>query len=142
MKYKREKGFTLIELLVVIAIIGILSSVVLSSLNIARGKAANTAVKSNLQGIRSQAEIIYDGNGEDYTDVCADSVVINEIESAILAGGDTGGTVANRCNSTGDAWAANVMLKVAEEANIYWCVDSLGNAKGEAAELNGATVCA
>lgn len=45
---KREKGFTLIELLVVVAIIGLLSTIVLSSLNSARTKAKYAAVKVQL----------------------------------------------------------------------------------------------
>ncbi|MFN3188109.1 MAG: type II secretion system protein [Candidatus Paceibacteria bacterium] len=46
---KHKKGFTLIELLVVIAIIGILASVVLSSLSSARTTAQYTKVASDLR---------------------------------------------------------------------------------------------
>jgi len=43
LKNKKESGFTLIELLVVVAIIGLLSSIVLVSLEDARTKAQNAA---------------------------------------------------------------------------------------------------
>jgi len=58
-----NRGFTLIELLVVIAIIGILSSVVLASLNSARVKARDTRRISDLAQIRIALELYYDTNG-------------------------------------------------------------------------------
>ena len=67
--FKNKKGFTLIDLLVVIAIIGILSSVVLASLNSARSKGNDAKVKTQLSGARAAAEIWYDNKGS-YEDMC------------------------------------------------------------------------
>jgi len=131
-----QRGFTLIELLVVIAIIGILSSVVLASLNTARGKGANAAVKSNLNNIRAQAELRYDTDGGTYAAVCDDTQVIKGGQAAAAAGG--GSFV---CNDTVGAWAGSAPLKAIEGANNYWCVDSTGSAKGTAGALGAATVC-
>ena len=60
---RTKKGFTLIELLVVIAIIGILSSVVLASLNTARLKARNAQRISDLRQIQLALQFSFDKNG-------------------------------------------------------------------------------
>jgi len=53
----KTTGFTLIELLVVIAIIGILSSVVIASLNSAREKGKIATIKSTLKQLYNQAAL-------------------------------------------------------------------------------------
>lgn len=58
-----KKGFTLIELLVVIAIIGLLSSVVLASLNSARVKARDTRRISDLKQTQTALALCYDKTG-------------------------------------------------------------------------------
>lgn len=62
---KSQKGFTLIELLVVIAIIGLLSSVVLASLNSARTKAKITKAKMEMKQVVT-AIIIAQGESGTY----------------------------------------------------------------------------
>jgi prepilin-type N-terminal cleavage/methylation domain-containing protein len=62
-KKNKNSGFTLIELLVVVAIIGVLSSIVLSSLNTARVKARDTKRLTSLRQIQSAVELYYDVNG-------------------------------------------------------------------------------
>jgi len=57
-----KKGFTLIELLVVVAIIGMLSSVVLSSLNSARGNARDARRQQDLRQIQTALELYYNVN--------------------------------------------------------------------------------
>ncbi len=54
-----QKGFTLIELLVVIAIIGILSSVVLVSLNTARAKSKDAARVTTIKQVQNALALYY-----------------------------------------------------------------------------------
>ncbi len=141
---RTARGFTLIELLVVIAIIGILSSVVLASLNTARSKGSDATIKANLSGTRAQAELFYNVDGDTYANVCSNTTVSNvkSIYGMVLAAAtasnitavarDTIGSGTNAvCIDTATGWAAQVPLK--GTANTWFCVDSNGSATTTAA---------
>ncbi len=149
---KLNKGFTLIELLVVIAIIGILSSVVLASLNTARGKGSDAAIKGNLNNTRAQAELFYDTNNT-YVGVCG-TAAVNGVTgfgaafnaAASAAGVSTSTTLATAgsattavCHESASAWAATVPLKT--NTARAWCVDSAGSSKETTHLIASATVC-
>ena len=138
----KNRAFTLIELLVVIAIIGILSAIVLSSLDTARNKAADAAIKSNLDNARAQAANYYDSSGTGYGNVCVTnsgatvpgiygmlqaaqqaSGATTIIVSSIVAG-SAGNVTCHDNSGVVNAWAAEAPLKT--NPSLFWCVDSTG----------------
>ncbi len=133
-KNSLKRGFTLIELLVVIAIIGILASVVLASLNSARDKGADAAIKSNLNNSRAQAELFYDNNTRSYDGVCDAS---DGVDSMKDAADDSSGAVV--CNDSATAWAMSAQLM--SDTATYYCVDSTGAARVIGSGIGAATVC-
>jgi len=137
-----KKGFTLIELLVVIAIIGLLSSVVLASLNSARVKGADAAIKSNLGGIRAQAEILYDNaSPNSFAGVCTDGTILKMIAAAGTAGNASGANcnaiTSTCCRADTNTWGVSSPLK--SDNTKAWCVDYTGTASTTVATVTTPT---
>lgn len=128
-----KQGFTLIELLVVLAIIGILASVVLASLNTARDKGANAAIKSDLTSSKAQAEIYYQSSGSVFEiNNLNDSICVNTASMTVAGIADNviASDIANLsgavdCNDDPTSWAVAAQLVGASVGN-YYCVDSTG----------------
>ena len=148
MYQNRSRGFTLIELLVVIAIIGILSAVVLASLDTARSKGSDAAIQVDMDSIRVQAELNYSiGNCYSNTTTCdsvikgdcpvatvnntflGDPVIIKQIIGADTAAG--GASSLSACMATANATAYAVAHQLRTNPLKAWCVDSTGQSKLE-----------
>ncbi len=110
----------------VIAIIGILSAIVLASLNNARSKANDASVQSQLASMRAGAEIYFANNSSSYgTGTNCSAGMFNDTSSGLRA--IVIATVSIRCTSNNVAWAASAPL--ISNASNAWCVDSRGTSK-------------
>jgi prepilin-type N-terminal cleavage/methylation domain-containing protein len=137
MNLNLKRGFTLIELLVVIAIIGILSAVVLASLNTARTKGSDAAIQSDIGSVRTQAEIYHNANNNYGTNAavessCAaadnlfsDPTIVKQVAAADLANGPTNDVT---CNVAANGTAYAVSAALVATPGSYYCVDSTGSA--------------
>lgn len=81
-----NRGFTLLELLVVMAIIGILATVVLTTVDVARSKGRDAARKTESLEILKALELYYSDNGL-YPDSGTVVVELGNIETELVGGG-------------------------------------------------------
>lgn len=147
----KKGGFTLIELLVVIAIIGILSSVVLVSLNSARKKGTDTRVIADIQQLRTSFETDYANSVYSASFVVAGGIpalaagnyqtLLTDLNTNGSAGNSIGGTIAVSGNTSGlvlvengtpngtTGWTTaptSYALYGKLSTGKYFCIDSTG----------------
>lgn len=131
-----RRGFTLIELLVVIAIIGILSSVVLASLNTARDKGTDAKIQSEIRSVQVNAEIYYDNNGNSYNttgtaiSTCSTGMFGSasnpNIQQIMTDLGSAHGSADPQCYITANGSAYAIRHQLKANSSLYFCADSTG----------------
>ncbi len=150
------RGFTLIELLVVVAIIGILSTVVIASLNSAREKGKIATIKSTLKQLYNQAAInqvevgSFAGSNTSYSDLTCTGPGGNlaKIVQPLIDQG-----IVVKCFSWrgttdgGGVYIGDESLRFGATALIYnttelkaWSVDENGVVKWDLADLTSANL--
>lgn len=110
-----------------------------TSLDTARNKGANAAIKANLSNMRASAELYYDanssygkassGNCEAVGTIFSDKLMasgISAVKETLKGRAESASVV---CYSNSKAWAISANLIEVGNEKGYWCVDSMGASK-------------
>lgn len=118
------------EILIVIAIMGVLISVALPALNVARDKGTDSSVKTSLYSLKAEGGIHYTDNGS-YLGICTINQkfldVMTAAQGAVSGVVTIGGLGDGECIDSDGDWAAWVNLKYSTTS--AFCVDSGGASK-------------
>lgn len=130
---KTKNGFTLLELLVVIALIGIFAGIVMVALNSSRLKGKDSAIKGNLGGLRSQAQLYFTNNNNfapTQTTDCSAGIFIatkanQGFAEALVEIEKQNDDAVALCAAAETTWAISSPL----HDETSWCVDHQGSSK-------------
>ena len=138
--FNLSRGFSLIELLIVITIVGVLSTIILSSISNSRARAYDSKIKQQLSSFRTAAEIYftnqtpnsYNTTGSPITS-CANGIfndvdAVNGAPGLYIAPGNLPDFAQPVCGAadSGSAYAVKATLY---SGNEYWCVDNKGSSR-------------
>lgn len=127
----QNKGFSLIELLISITIIGILTSIILSSISKSRDRAYDSKIQQQLNSFRTSAQMYYSNKGGYGSATGCNQGIFNDftadngqpgkfIDPANVPSTDI------KCQSIDTAYAVKILLN---SSSNYWCVDNTGTSK-------------
>lgn len=116
---KQLKAFTLIELLVVVAIIGIISSLLMVSIEGVQERARDSRIKNEMNQLGKAVEI-YGLIKQDYTSLSSDQ----EISTLLSSITSQGGTAESNIFISGDG--NNYCIFSSLNSNQSWCIDNTG----------------
>lgn len=128
----KQKGFTIIELIVVIAIIAVLAAIVLVNVTSYIAKGKDSAIKSNLGTIKTNAAAYYDQQTTPTYVNFVNSIMYTNPATAInQAGAPVYGEYENQTSFCAYA-------NLASTSTSQWCVDSTGYSGNVMTKCNAA----